>query len=122
MTKALGKQRHRLWQENPHCHWCGRLTLLVEGSGKNRGAGFPADAATVEHLRDRWDPRRQERIQPGERRHVIACRECNNRRVTEHQTIEAVRQRSGAYPIGEAVRRLAEAVFRAVLEGRPIEI
>lgn len=45
------------------------------------GGNLPPDAATLDHLDDRWSPERG--MHPGERRRVAACRECNERRSNE---------------------------------------
>lgn len=90
-------KRAKLFQENPHCYWCGRLTQLVT---RERGQRPPADMATIDHLRPRSDPTRREIPRPGEKRLVNACYECNNRRdkeMTAALPIEELRERSGYY-------------------------
>lgn len=81
-----GKKRSdhlkKLWRRDPHCHWCGRLTELLERDPKRKY--FPPESATRDHLRSRFDPTRQEPCVPyREFRIVLACRECNLRRSAE---------------------------------------
>ncbi len=71
--------KEKLWNENPRCHWCGRLTALT-----NLASGIlPLDAATIDHLYSRYNFQRWVRRKPGEIRQVLACYECNQRRSIE---------------------------------------
>lgn len=67
--------RERLHARDPRCHWCRRLTRLVQQSGGT----LPDDAATVDHFRARPDPLRQ-KPPKGEPTHVLACASCNSKR------------------------------------------
>lgn len=62
-------QRNRLWRKDPHCHWCGRLTVNEQG--------VRPDAATLDHVYSRLDFRRK-----GQGKHVLACWECNQARAS----------------------------------------
>jgi 5-methylcytosine-specific restriction endonuclease McrA len=62
-----GTLRYRLWQRDPRCLWCGRMTNIT-------GTHEP-DAATLDHLHRRGQ--RTGRALPPV---VLACRECNNHR------------------------------------------
>lgn len=123
MSKANGKQLRRFWDENPNCHWCGVLTIIMPQHLKKHGP-VPDNAATIDHLFSRLDPRRFRSHMTMERRHVLACRKCNNQRGAEDQqkNIDLVRLKCKSFPIGEAVIRLAEAVEQALREGRPITL
>lgn len=66
------KVKIKLWNENPHCHWCGRLTRLTN----NPNGIIPDDAATVDHLYSKFDLRRWVKAE-NEKRYVLACRLCN---------------------------------------------
>jgi hypothetical protein len=96
------RQRRRMWELDPRCHWCGTETVLpeqlpddhwrVERKTVAKGSQLlrqlkrpPANLATIDHLRSRYDSTRQEPAQEGERRRVLACYACNNRRNTEEQ-------------------------------------
>lgn len=69
----------QLWDENPHCHWCGVLTELT-----NCPKGqVPNNAATIDHLYSKLDPRRWVRRKPGQIKKVLACYACNQRRSIE---------------------------------------
>jgi len=74
-TKAIRKQRIRMWNEDPRCYWCGALTVLVE---KNGGPPVLPNEATIDHIRPRHHPGRQEPPTEGERRRVLSCWKCNN--------------------------------------------
>jgi len=69
----------QFWNENPHCHWCGKQTQVTNcPNGK-----IPPDAATIDHLYSKYDPRRWVRRKHGERHKVLACYACNQRRSIE---------------------------------------
>jgi hypothetical protein len=79
--KKLPKQRRRLWETNPHCHWCGIKTVWY---AEARGGAAPPDAATLDHLHPRHHP---DRLMPadGALRHVLSCSKCNNERDTRER-------------------------------------
>lgn len=78
----VSKQRRRLWHADPRCHWCGRRTILTPPRANMKKLKVqPPNLATVDHLRSRRDPTRQEPTARGdERRRVLACWECNQKR------------------------------------------
>ena len=84
MSKKTSAQRRRLWRRNHRCHWCNRVTHLV-----NTGKPGQTDPlfATIDHVRSRLDPRRSEPAN-GEVRHVLACFECNQKRARFEMTEE----------------------------------
>lgn len=75
------EKKLKLFDNDPHCHWCGRLTILTNDK-EIKGHPNPL-MATVDHLISRYRPERWVKAQPGECRQVLACFECNNRRATE---------------------------------------
>lgn len=96
-----GTQRRRLrriefWNKNPHCYWCGCLTILE----CKTGGRFDYRSATIDHLFDRYDTRRYLPCK-GEQRYVLSCWKCNNDR-SKYRTasipIEELRKRSGRAP------------------------
>lgn len=74
------RRRARLWEANPHCHWCGTLTVLPPADGDSKRKHFPPNEATLDHLRPRGDPTRTVPPRNRERRLVLACRSCNGKR------------------------------------------
>ena len=68
-----------MWKENPHCHWCGKPTTLT-GSTEQK---ITPETATLDHLYSRLDPRRREVNRSMEKRRLLACYECNQRRCRE---------------------------------------
>lgn len=72
--------RDRLWQQDPLCYWCRRMTRRVYELQAGR---IPDDAATLDHFRSRLDPLRNQI--KGEPRHVLACRQCNEERGARDQ-------------------------------------
>lgn len=97
------KQRQRLHKHNPHCHWCGRLTILIERTSNINMKLRPhqPDEATIDHLRSRFDPARRTNIQPTERRHVLSCYECNIKRGREEEIKmgDKLHERTGGIPL-----------------------
>lgn len=63
-----GTRRFKLWQRDPRCLWCGRVTR-IEGVHEQ-------DAATLDHLRRKSQRARPSSL-PGT---VLACKECNHAR------------------------------------------
>ena len=119
--KSFKKQRLRLWKIDPRCHWCGIETIWVD----IEGGRMPENGATIDHLRSRLNPARTAGLEyPNERRRVIACFACNQRRDHEEHSahIDIVRRKTGVYPIGTAVIRLADAIASALESGSRIEI
>jgi 5-methylcytosine-specific restriction endonuclease McrA len=55
---------------DPHCHWCGCLTLDTQPPP------FPKDMATVDHIKPRRECRTAKEYESPQN-HVLACVECN---------------------------------------------
>ncbi len=125
--QRLAFRRAKLWNANPHCHWCGCLTQLpAEGLG--RCAPRPPDnQATIDHLRFRLHPQRQEPNPQMEERTVLSCWKCNNDRNREEMKavgIEKIQESSGSPPASKdkliavierqagQIRRLKDALIR----------
>ena len=69
--KNLPNRRELLWiTENHKCHWCGRVTKLVDGDS--------ADQATIDHVIPRYKGGTNDISNT-----VLACRGCNARKNTE---------------------------------------
>jgi hypothetical protein len=65
-----------MWQVDPHCYWCGRVTVIY--NGYPNGKTIPIDAATIDHVYPITDPRRQEFKAKGIPSPVVlACNKCN---------------------------------------------
>ena len=75
---SLRTKKLKLWNSNPHCFWCGCLTILTNDA-QQKGNPDPR-MATVDHLYSRYNPMRWTRPKPGELRLVLACVECNSKR------------------------------------------
>lgn len=75
MTKHFDKKRRRreLWEQDPHCHWCGVETKLYH---KFSGGRTEPDQATLDHLYTRLDPLRY-RHDHARQVFVLACYKCN---------------------------------------------
>lgn len=79
MTSAnQQKIRQRLFEADPHCHWCGRETFNRDGPRVHQRK----NDATLDHLYSKLDDRR---VAHSDRPHkyVLACHECNGKRATE---------------------------------------
>ena len=77
----LKRQRARLYHEQSGlCWWCHKPMKLIDFRPA-KGIPHPVDMATVEHLDDRHNPDRGKF--PVQRRHVVACWFCNNKRGRE---------------------------------------
>ena len=78
MSAGNRKLKIELHQKDPHCHWCKRLTILTDESDHHKG--LPLNAATIDHLVSRLNVHRWVKKKAGQRRKVLACYECNQRR------------------------------------------
>ena len=87
------KTRIRLWENDPRCHWCEKITvnpyrLRDGGETYDEGRGnAPHNLATVDHVYPRID-RKLKIIKRLNQRNplVLACFECNQRRNVEQLT------------------------------------
>jgi hypothetical protein len=71
--------RHMFAEQKGRCHWCNGQMLLIFRDWKNRKP--PANLATLEHLYSRWHPLYKQMLhQRIEKKCVIACLNCNNKR------------------------------------------
>lgn len=97
--------RLQLWNENPHCYWCGKETLLIDLNNKRVKKQQWKDAATLDHLYTKYElDKRKSEGNPI----VLACQECNHRRGAES---------TKAQPIEELWRRAGQ-LERMIQEGR----
>jgi hypothetical protein len=73
------KRRNALFlAQDGLCYWCGCQTIQVEMKPRQRQ---PGNLATLDHLRDRTNPKRREDAQgQNDVRYVMACFDCNNGR------------------------------------------
>lgn len=69
MASALANIRKMLWDANKSCFWCGRETTWF-----NEPTFPPPEAATIDHLYTKEDPRRI--IAPHAL--VLSCTKCNS--------------------------------------------
>lgn len=86
----------KLWNKNSRCHWCQRVTVLTNITN----GIIPPDAATVDHLFSKFDPRRWTK-EYGVRK-VLSCYECNfNRSIEEHKLLskEELTKRSRGFTL-----------------------
>ena len=92
-SKKSSIQRTKLWKENPHCYYCGILTvppeLRTETQKKNH-FNF-SNMATLEHLYSRLNPKRQEKYSKA-RRHVLACYKCNSEKALEDTNLNFIEE------------------------------
>jgi hypothetical protein len=73
MARDNSSARKRLFFHDPHCFWCGKLTVFSMDSKLKH------DAATVDHLYSRLHPERRA-ARRGRGRLVLACNQCNKDR------------------------------------------
>jgi len=99
-TTTVGNRavKVKLWERNPHCHWCGIPTILTN----NPDGVIPDDAATVDHLISRYNPTRWVQKSPYEIRKVLSCAKCNKQRSydeTQQLSREEIQRRSRGYSL-----------------------
>ncbi len=76
------KNKEKLWHENPHCHWCGVLTVLDCRREWRKPASPPENLATLDHLFSRYHIERWKRFN-GQRKRVLSCLKCNHERARQ---------------------------------------
>lgn len=84
------KLKLQLWKENPHCHWCGRLTQVTN----IRNGVLPEDAATVDHLFSRYNVKRWLHHRHDEPTKVLSCYKCNHDRGNKETSLLSREERS----------------------------
>jgi hypothetical protein len=65
-----------MWNENPHCHWCGCKTQIFESPNKS----CPPNGATIDHLISRLNPLRYKLEYYPQELFVLSCYSCNQNR------------------------------------------
>lgn len=77
MSKNIRKRRDKLWQDKKaQCYWC-RIETILPPRGATR-IEHKDNLATLDHLRSRLKPNRQEPNTTNEERTVLSCWKCNN--------------------------------------------
>ncbi len=120
MPKSLKEIRERLWYKNPHCVYCGVLTVLPSSPLLHRSKTgvlhkIPPNLATIDHLRSRLDPKRRIHKKK-EKRYVLACATCNNLRAKDEVSktkIERLWELSKRYPFHKRVQEVREQNLEA---------
>jgi hypothetical protein len=102
------RMRLRLFRADPHCFWCGQVTLYGV-------VGNPLQA-TVDHLYSRLHPERADRYREQKGvLHVLACAACNNERgVCEQQRRRFIPKLAGRLEFA----RLADATLASAVDGK----
>lgn len=97
-TKQKRKRRERLFKMNPHCYHCGCKLVLPMGEPHKTE---PENSATLEHIRTRLNPLRQELNDGVSTRTVLSCWKCCNKGAADEQgelPKEELWKRSGRQP------------------------
>lgn len=74
----LRRRRNHLYTRDPHCFWCGCLTILPPRPAPPNWRG-PDNEASIDHLYERNHPWRHKTTKTYQR-YVLACRSCNSKR------------------------------------------
>ncbi len=104
------KRKLVLFNRDPYCHWCHRLTKLVYQQPNE-----PADPlmATVDHLFDRFDIRRWLANNTGETRTVLACFKCNNSRASKRSK-EELRKRGKGFTLSKFFHKCPDTIREVI--------
>ena len=90
MKSRIARRRRKLWEEDPHCRKCGRLTILSHDPPKKSEGNM----ATIQHIHSRLDEKRGK--VDGETT-TLFCWRCNNDDNRDSQAnlpIEILRRRA----------------------------
>lgn len=96
---TIKRQRAAWFREHPYCYYCGCALVLPAYTRTMKAV--PANAATIEHLRPRGDPRRHEPNRFHLWRRVLACLACNgeqDRKFMAGRSLEERWRRAGHWP------------------------
>lgn len=79
---SMKKLREELWLRDPHCYYCGIVTIPPERFGHVTGKDVPKNMATLDHKYHIGHPLRNEGISRYEKmskeeKYVVSCTECN---------------------------------------------
>jgi transcription elongation factor Elf1 len=66
-----------LYEKDPRCHWCGRVTKLICEPHLREVDSL---MATIDHVVSRYHVHRWVKKKKNQRRKVLACYECNHSR------------------------------------------
>lgn len=81
MTMSNHKLKIQLFEEDPRCHWCQRITKLICSAALS-GEADPL-MATIDHVVSRYHLHRWIKRKRGQKRKVLACYQCNHGRSTQ---------------------------------------
>ena len=70
-SKSIRRKRNALWAANPHCTYCGTLTIRIEDNPVPAGQPTPMNMATLDHVYHVNHPLRSKD------EFVLSCHECN---------------------------------------------
>lgn len=87
MASNWSQLRDEMWKKDPHCHWCGQITILPKDVTTK---SHPDNMATFDHAITRFMGFRG--IQG-----VLSCRKCNmerGRKVEKSMPIEELQRRA----------------------------
>jgi 5-methylcytosine-specific restriction endonuclease McrA len=106
--RVMKRIRAKLRAANPHCHWCGVLTL----EGIHDRPDYGLDKATVDHLKPRRECKSAEEYH-AEANLVLACYECNLERdridiaLMKHQREQLARVKKLRAPVRRVLVRVS---------------
>ena len=74
----MRERKLRLFESNPHCYYCGKLTTIdIPKDGEKN----PDNMATIDHIYSKFDVRRYEpSYKDCSVKTVLSCRKCNDSR------------------------------------------
>lgn len=102
-SKSIKKKRNSLWQGDPHCRYCGVLTIPVEQLSLKPGDPCPMNMATLDHVFSINHPFRDREI------YVLACHECNSiKSLLESQDLTLLEQKEKAIKKVMIINRMIE--------------
>lgn len=115
-SKSRGRRQaarlKKLWEADPKCHWCGKPTVLILVPPGVAIGGRVFNAATIDHLRSRLDPNRQEPNSGVDIRTVLACWRCNQQRNDFEQASISVEELRRRAKNGHGSKQNSETVIR----------
>jgi hypothetical protein len=109
----------RLWEKNPHCHYCGVKTEPTE-AGVNKCTHNP-NTATVDHVYSRFNLKRWVYGEEGEVRYVLACQHCNNQRqIQEFKSLPPIERAARMHGFAPRLKRMYGTMIEAYYEMKKI--
>ena len=117
----LRRIKIRLWEKDPHCYYCGVLTILPP-AGIIKSSSDP-NLATIDHVYSKFNLMRWVKSEGEDKknRYVLSCQKCNNERQRrEYESLPLIEQSARNWGFGPSLKKTYSNIIDVYLEMRKI--